>query len=166
MRNISNKLVVVLFTATLLSTSSSAWSDTILVDNQVVDISTTLPDATDLWVTPQDLTKINGFVLKPEGACLDDICVPVQQSKDSSIFVTRRGESWMNVTELAQRIQQAYVSDHDAGVWSFGTIPVQRQSFVRDGLAPDFTLPDWHGKQTSLSDFKGKKIMLLTWASW
>ncbi len=32
--------------------------------------------------------------------------------------------------------------------------------------APDFTLPDINGKQHSLSDFRGKKILLVTWASW
>jgi len=32
--------------------------------------------------------------------------------------------------------------------------------------APDFTLPDMNGKARSLSDFRGKKVLLLTWASW
>ena len=32
--------------------------------------------------------------------------------------------------------------------------------------APNFTLPDINGKQHSLADFKGKKILLITWASW
>ena len=149
-----------------VSGSPLTWADTILVENRVVEIAQTLADPTDLWVSPDDLTKLNGFVLKPEGACLDDICVPIQQSEDSDIFISRRGQSWVNASELADRIQQSYVADYDAGVWSLGTIPVQRQGFVRDGTAPDFTLPDWKGNDVSLSDFKGKKIMLLTWASW
>jgi peroxiredoxin len=32
--------------------------------------------------------------------------------------------------------------------------------------APDFTLPDMDGKMHSLSDFRGKKVLLITWASW
>jgi peroxiredoxin len=32
--------------------------------------------------------------------------------------------------------------------------------------APDFTLPDIDGKQHSLSDYRGKKVLLLSWASW
>jgi peroxiredoxin len=32
--------------------------------------------------------------------------------------------------------------------------------------APDFTLPDITGKLHSLSDFRGKKVFLATWASW
>jgi hypothetical protein len=32
---------------------------------------------------------------------------------------------------------------------------------------PDFTLPDiWTGRQISLSDFLGKKVLLIHFASW
>ena len=48
----------------------------------------------------------------------------------------------------------------------FLIIPATIDDPGSDDLAPDFSLPDWQGKQISLSDFKGKKIMLLTWASW
>jgi peroxiredoxin len=32
--------------------------------------------------------------------------------------------------------------------------------------ALDFTLPDIEGVLHSLSDFRGKKVLLATWASW
>jgi hypothetical protein len=32
--------------------------------------------------------------------------------------------------------------------------------------APEFTLPDINGKKRSLSDFRGKFIMLNFWATW
>ena len=139
---------------------------TILYDGRVTEIDQTLSDPTELWVSAVQLPQVNDFVLKPEGACLDDICVPIRQEEDSDIFITRHKTGWVNVTELAERIQQPLVVDHETGVFSLGAIPAQRQSFVRDGLAPDFTLQDWQGKSVSLSDFKGKKIMLLSWASW
>jgi hypothetical protein len=31
--------------------------------------------------------------------------------------------------------------------------------------APDFTLPDLDGRMHSLSDYRGRKVVLLTWAS-
>ncbi len=138
----------------------------VLYDGRVVEVERTLADPTDLWIDPDDLERVNGFVLKPEGACIDDICVPVRQAENSDIFITRSGSRWFNVAELADRIQQPYVVDHDTGVWSFGAIPAQRASFIDRALAPDFELPDVHGKTHKLSDFKGKKIMLLSWASW
>jgi cytochrome c-type biogenesis protein len=41
-----------------------------------------------------------------------------------------------------------------------------RDSYISSLDAPDFTLPDANGKMHSLSDFKGKKVLLVTWASW
>ena len=32
--------------------------------------------------------------------------------------------------------------------------------------APDFELKDQHGKRVRLSQFRGKKVLLVTWASW
>lgn len=153
----------------LLFFSAQAWSNagtTVLFDDREVQVARTLADPNDLWIAPEDLVRVNGFELKPEGACLDDICVPVRQNEDSELFIRRKGQAWFNVSELAERIAQPEVVDHDTGVWSYGAIPVQRQRFEVQGQAPDFTLPDWQGNKVSLSDFKGKKIMLLTWASW
>ena len=146
--------------------STSASADVVLYDSQAVTVQATLADPNDLWIPPGDLTRVNGFELKPEGACIDDICVPIRQDADSDIFVRRDGASWFNVTELADRLHQPYVADHEAGVWSFGAIPVRRAMFIESGRAPDFTLDDRGGNPVRLSDFKGKKIMLLTWASW
>jgi hypothetical protein len=56
---------------------------------------------------------------------------------------------------------------HDAALatWYFGLRSDQRQG-LSSLQAPDFTLPDLNGKPHHLSDFHGKKILLVTWASW
>ena len=139
---------------------------TVLFEQNVVTLSDTLADPTDLWIPSEDLTRVNGFELKQEGACLDEICVPVKQDEDSDMFVRREGRTWFNVTELADKLQQPVVVDYEAGVYSFGAIPVTRASFRGQAVAPNFELTDRNGNKVQLSDFKGKKIMLLTWASW
>lgn len=143
-----------------------AQSTTVLYNERVVSIEQTLPDATDLWVKPEDLTRINDFVLKPEGACLEELCIPVLQDRDSDMYVTRQSQGWFNVTGLAEKLQQAFVVDHEDSVWSFGTLPLERQSFFRGGEAPDFELTDREGNLVRLADYRGKKVLLLTWASW
>lgn len=151
----------------MISAATGSYGAAVVIhDERVVEVADTLADPTDLWINPDELPRVNGFVLKPEGACIDDICVPVRQSENSDIFITRDGKRWFNVAELADRVQQPYVADHDTNVWSFGTIPAQRAAFVDRAVAPDFELPDVDGKRHRLSDFKGKKIMLLSWASW
>jgi hypothetical protein len=104
---------------------------TVLYDDRVIEVERTLSDPNDLWVVPEDLPRVNGFELKPEGACLDELCVPVLQDRDSEMFVLRAGQAWFNVTALARKLEQAYVADHEHGVWSFGEIPVTRSSFLR-----------------------------------
>ena len=32
--------------------------------------------------------------------------------------------------------------------------------------APDFTLPDFEGRMHTLSEHRGRKVLLVTWASW
>jgi hypothetical protein len=50
--------------------------------------------------------------------------------------------------------------------WYFGARTEEQNSFTKSLVAPNFTLPDMNGKRHSLRDFRGKKVLLLTWASW
>jgi hypothetical protein len=146
--------------------AAQAGPTTVLYQDRVVALERTLPDPNDLWVLPQDLPRINDFVLKPEGACLAELCVPVRQDRDSEMFVTRASQGWFNVTELARRLQQAFLVDEAHAVWSFGNIPITRNAFLQSAMAPDFALPNREGRTVRLSDFRGKKVLVITWASW
>lgn len=157
---------VVMGFGTIGTMSSFADGAVVLFNDRVVTVEDTLDDPDDLWVGPDDLTRINGFVLKPEGACLDDICIPIRQSEDSDLFVTRSGAKWVNVSELARKLQQAFVYDGDRNVWSFGEIPAVRTPFLKSAVAPDFELADRDGNMVRLSDYRGKKVLIITWASW
>lgn len=50
----------------------------------------------------------------------------------------------------------------------FMVVPVRGQLLTPESnhAAPDFTLPDLNGKQISLSDYKGKVVLLNFWATW
>ena len=166
MSNCNRVLIGTAAAAVLLPAGAGAEPVTVLYDDRVAEIERTLPDADDLWVLPADLPRVNGFELKPEGACLDELCVPVRQDRDSELFVRRGGEGWFNVTGLARKLEQAYAVDHDHRVWSLGQIPVTRTRFLNAALAPDFELPNREGELVRLSDFRGKKVLVVTWASW
>ncbi len=54
-------------------------------------------------------------------------------------------------------------------VWSHASTPASPGSAMSNagsGKAPTFTLPDIDNKQVSLSDFKGKVVVLDFWATW
>ena len=47
-----------------------------------------------------------------------------------------------------------------------GTAAAERESALRSLQAPDFSLPDRTGRRHSLSEHRGKKVLLVSWASW
>ena len=129
---------------------------TVLYDDRSVKLDQVRPDPKDLWVRAADLPRINQFELKPQGACRADMCIPVAKELKSG--------AWFNLSGFARRLHQAAVSD--AGVWSFGEVPAVRGDFYQSRVAPDFAVPDRKGRMVHLSDFRGKKVLVVTWASW
>src|SRR5262245_16607598 len=88
----------------LFALADPARADVVLHGEQSAEVASAAPDE-DLWVSAEDLTRISGFVLKPQGACLDAICVPLP---DGSDLVRREGELRVNASGLARRIEQPY----------------------------------------------------------
>lgn len=152
--------------AMVMMTVTAGHAATVIAGGESFTLGKTLPDVRNLWVTPEDFTRINGYVLKPEGACYEDICIPLRQDGDNEMHVSRDGQSYLNATAFAEKIQQAYVADRRQGVWSFGMPPATRRAFLESAIAPDFALTDRNGDVIRLSDFRGKKVLIITWASW
>ncbi len=162
----SLSFMIALAIALAIAAPASAAKTVVLFNDTVVEIQEPLPDPTGLWVSPGDLTRITGFTLKPEGACLDDLCIPIRQDTDNDLFVSRDGNKWINATALAEKLRQPVVVDRDENVWSFGQVPVARTAFHDNAMAPDFALEDRRGNTIRLSDYRGKKVIIMTWASW
>ena len=136
-------------------------STTVLYQGQVTTLAETgVGDA--LLVTPEDLTRINGFELKPEGACFADLCVPI----NDDLLVEQGGRQWFNLSAFADLLGQPYVADTDARVWSFAEVPAKRESMMVDAMAPDIEVTDRQGNVIKLADLKGKKALIVTWSSW
>ncbi len=120
--------------------------------------------ADDLWVTLADLKRATGFVVKPQGVCRDKLCFPIPKGRRSAFLSKQGATTWFNLSEFARLLRQPVA--HEADVWYFGPRPDEQNGFIASLVAPDFTLPDVNGKPHSLRDFRGKKVLLLTWASW
>ena len=115
-----------------------------------------------LLIKPEDLQRINGFELKPEGACYEDMCIPIS----NKLLVDQNGTKWFDLQAFADLLEQPYVVDQASKVWSFAEIPVKRQNMMTNGLAPDFEIPDRQGNVVRMTDLKGKKALIVTWSSW
>lgn len=140
----------------------------VIYDNRPTEVASApapLP-ADDLWVTLADLKRATGFVIKPQGVCRDELCFPIPRGRRPAFLSRQRSTTWFNLSEFARLLRQPAAHETEASVWYFGPRPEEQNGFIGSLVAPDFKLTDMNGKPHSLSDFRGKKVLLLTWASW
>ena len=116
----------------------------------------------ELWLSATDTAAITGWSMKPEGFCKDDICVPTPPGK-ADRFV--QGDS-INVSAFWELMGKPAVRTADADVWLLGEGAGPRNDALLSLQAPGFTLPDLYGNLNSLSDYRGNRVLLITWASW
>jgi hypothetical protein len=160
-------LAVCLFCVAL---SAAAAPRTIIFDHVTTKISSTPPGALstspDLWVTLAELTRATRFVIKPQGICRDELCFPIPKGRRDA-FLQKQGKlTWFNLSEFARLVRQPVATDVDNAIWYFGPRQSEQNAHITSLSAPDFTLPDMNGQSHSLKDYRGKKVLLLTWASW
>ena len=111
-----------------------------------------------LWMSAGDAERITGWTLKPEGMCRDERCVPLPTT------AVKGGD--VDVEDFWQRLGGPVIASEEGDVWALGA-PAEERNAALEGLqAPDFTLPDVDGVPRSLSQLRGKKVFLATWASW
>ena len=111
-------------------------------------------------VSLADFARATGWQLKPEGLCIDEICVPIREANRLT-----DGAS-IDLVEFARVTKQNIVFDRQRQVAALGERADSRGDSMSSLLAPDFKLPDIHGRQVSLSDFNRRKRLLLAWSSW
>ncbi len=111
-------------------------------------------------ISLDDFARATGWQLKPQGLCIDEICVPVREAKRLT-----DGTS-IDLVEFARVTQQNIVFDRQRQVAALGERADSRSDSMSSLLAPDFKLPDIHGRQVSFSDFNRRKRLLLAWSSW
>jgi hypothetical protein len=126
--------------------------------------TTRRPDRPDdaLWLSAMDLERATGWTMKPEGLCRGDLC---------RVVAPADRERWIDgdavcASGLWESLGRPVLHDEAHSVWMLGEAAAERNSLLESLEAPDFTLPDITGKLHSLSDFRGKKVFLSTWASW
>lgn len=102
--------------------------------------------------------KVTGWELKPEGMCRDERCVPLPATAVKGRDV--------DVEAFWKKLGGPLIATDGGDVWALGA-PAEERNAALEGLgAPDFTLPDVDGAPRTLSELRGKKVFLATWASW
>ncbi|HBZ61438.1 MAG: hypothetical protein NWS60_00325 [Ilumatobacteraceae bacterium] len=126
-------------------------------ETTVVDVASNFGE---FAVSLADFARATGWQLKPEGLCIDEICVPIREANRLT-----DGAS-IDLVEFARVTKQNIVFDRQRQVAALGERADSRGDSMSSLLAPDFKLPDIHGRQVSFSDFNRRKRLLLAWSSW
>lgn len=132
---------------------------TILDEGRVVEVLTTI-DGDHVFLGSTDLEKALSWELKPEGFCRDSICVPIPNGS------TVVSDGAVDLTEFAKLIDRPLAIDTEERAAYLGTSAGTRAKLLSGLEAPNFTLPDLNGKTHSLSDYRGRKVLLVAYASW
>lgn len=111
-------------------------------------------------ISLDDFANITGWRLKPEGLCINETCMPVRDMKALT------NQTQIDLVEFARLTNQNIVVDQQRKVVALGEHADARGEAMATLDAPDFRLPDIHGRQVSFSDFNRRKRLLLAWSSW
>lgn len=100
-----------------------------------------------------ELARRTGWTLRPEGLCRDDMCVPFAAP----------GEA-VDVEALSDALRMPLVADRTHALWCLGPRATGRA--LQTAVAPELVLPDLDGNEFALSGLRGRKVLLVAWASW
>lgn len=103
-----------------------------------------------------------GWEWKDEGLCQGDVCIPV---RDPAALRVGADES-ADLAELARLLGRPLAIDLEERTAALAEAPADRSAQLASLEAPDFSLPDLDGKMHSLSEHRGKKVLLVAYASW
>jgi hypothetical protein len=113
-----------------------------------------------VWLEPPTLRDSFGWELKREGLCRDAVCIPLS----ARLGLVEGGR--VDLTALADALGRPLVLDAEERAAYLGAAAQERAETLRSLVAPDFSLPDLDGKLHTLREQRGKKVLLVAYASW
>ena len=92
--------------------------------------------------------------------CSDAMCIPIA---DEGALVRDGG---LELDAFARALDRPVAVDVEERAACLGASARERAQALASQHAPDFALPDLAGRSHSLTEHRGKKILLVAWASW
>ena len=111
-------------------------------------------------LTRAALERATGWTLKPEGLCRGALCVPVRPG------AALESADGVDLAAVAAALGRPLALDPAERAAYLGVGASDRARSLAALEAPDFTLPDLDGRLHSLREHRGKKILLVAYASW
>jgi hypothetical protein len=109
-----------------------------------------------MQMSTAEFNERTGWELKPEGACQGDRCIPMQD------LAIRDGN--VDIGDFARRLGKPVAHDDKHGLWAIG--PESGGRVLPSANFPEVVLPDFAGNQLDLATLRGRKVLLVAWASY
>lgn len=132
---------------TILDEGSASVAPAIIQDDRII-------------VDSQNIKRALSWELKPEGFCQGTTCISIPG--DSSVV----GPAGIDLVQFASLVDRPLALDLEERAAYLGVSAGARAESLAGLQAPNFTLPDLDGKTHSLSDYRGRKVLLVAYASW
>jgi hypothetical protein len=125
-------------------------------------VTTVVADVQADWVLldADALAAATGWVVKPEGLCRDEVCVPRALWPD-----VLEGER-IDLADVARMTGQVLALDTVERVAALAPGAQHRTGELASLRAPAFTVSTIDDEAVSLADFRGRKKLLVAFASW
>lgn len=108
-------------------------------------------------VDPEELRRRTGWHVKPVGACKAELCVPLPPAA--------RAGGRIDVRVLAERLGMPLVEDEEHGLLALGPETLTGRA-LQSAELPELVLPDLDGRPFAFSSLRGRRVVLVAWASW
>lgn len=108
--------------------------------------------------TDREFERCTGWELKPEGACQGEVCVPLPP-------LARNAEGRIDATVVAERLGMPIAHDDAHGLWAFGPRSGDRR-VLETARMPELVLRDFDDHAFDVASLRGRKVVLVAWASW
>ena len=111
-------------------------------------------------LSPEALREALGWELHEGTLCNDAMCVPLPAGSSLA------SAGPLDLAEVAGILERPLALDADENAAYLGASARERADTLASLIAPDFTLPDLAGRPHTLAEHRGKKVLLVVWASW
>jgi len=132
---------------------------TIIDAGRPVDVEARV-DGGRMLLSPEALQEALGWELHDGTLCNDTMCVPIPAGSSLA------SGGPLDLAVVAAVLDRPLALDADEHTAYLGASARERADALASLQAPDFTLPDLAGRLHTLSEHRGKKVLLVVWASW
>ena len=129
-------------------------------DAYTVEVLRTLADGTS---TLNSATQISRYPSELRSASFPLDAPPVLSWADAEALAPG---GRIELDAFAEALGRPLAIDVAEGAAALATAPADQAAQMANLEAPDFTLPDLEGTLHSLSEHRGKKVLLIAYASW